>query len=93
LEKGFKVVVVDNLSNSSEEAIRRTRVLAGDKGKDLIFYKVCVFASCSSVPRAWWQILQLSTGTLLLLLLSLAGVAINTCWRGGHTETRAFDKN
>uniref|UniRef100_A0A7S0RC86 UDP-glucose 4-epimerase n=1 Tax=Pyramimonas obovata TaxID=1411642 RepID=A0A7S0RC86_9CHLO len=42
LEQGFHVVVVDNLSNSAEEAITRTKSLAGDKGKNLIFYKLDV---------------------------------------------------
>ncbi|ORX94982.1 UDP-galactose 4-epimerase [Basidiobolus meristosporus CBS 931.73] len=37
LNAGFQVVVVDNLSNSSEEAIRRIRKLSG---KDLEFRKV-----------------------------------------------------
>lgn len=37
---GFSTVVVDNLSNSSEEAIRRVAELAGDLGKNLSFYQI-----------------------------------------------------
>ncbi|KAG0490805.1 hypothetical protein HPP92_007668 [Vanilla planifolia] len=40
LQEGFCVVVVDNLDNSSEEAIRRVVQLAGDAGKNLSFAKV-----------------------------------------------------
>ena len=36
LRKGFDVVVVDNLSNSSEESLKRVKKLAG---KDLTFYQ------------------------------------------------------
>jgi len=43
LEKGFSVVVVDNLSNASEEAVARTRKLAGDRGTALFFHKVCTY--------------------------------------------------
>ena len=37
---GYKAVVVDNLDNSSEIAIRRVKDLAGDSGKNLTFHKV-----------------------------------------------------
>lgn len=40
LEEGFRVVVVDNLDNSSEEAIRRVAELAGENGRNLTFFKV-----------------------------------------------------
>mmetsp|Transcript_24781 Transcript_24781/g.34156 ORF Transcript_24781/g.34156 Transcript_24781/m.34156 type:complete len:347 (+) Transcript_24781:132-1172(+) len=40
LEKGFHVVIVDNLSNSSQEAVTRTRELAGSNGDKLLFYKI-----------------------------------------------------
>eukprot|EP00959_Pyramimonas_sp_CCMP1952_P450696 9436412-Pyramimonas_sp.AAC.2 len=56
LSQGFHVVVVDNLSNSSEEAIVRTKALAGDKGKNLVFYKVRLpVVSVTYAPaRAFW---------------------------------------
>lgn len=37
---GFKVVVVDNLDNASEIAVKRVAELAGEFGKSLIFHKV-----------------------------------------------------
>ncbi len=37
LEAGHEAVVVDDLSNSSEEALRRVREIAG---RDVRFYKV-----------------------------------------------------
>uniref|UniRef100_A0A0C9RKP9 UDP-glucose 4-epimerase n=1 Tax=Wollemia nobilis TaxID=56998 RepID=A0A0C9RKP9_9CONI len=37
---GYKVVVIDNLDNSSEEAIKRVVHLAGEYGGNLIFHKV-----------------------------------------------------
>ncbi|CAI5517355.1 unnamed protein product [Closterium sp. Naga37s-1] len=40
LEEGYRVVVVDNLDNSSEEAITRVVELTGDKGRNLTFFKV-----------------------------------------------------
>ncbi|KAK3249496.1 UDP-glucose 4-epimerase [Cymbomonas tetramitiformis] len=40
LERGCDVVSVDNLCNSSEEAMHRVRKLAKDKGSRLSFYKV-----------------------------------------------------
>ncbi|GJP49992.1 hypothetical protein CLOM_g9149 [Closterium sp. NIES-68] len=40
LEEGYRVVVVDNLDNSSEEAIERVVELTGDKGRNLTFFKV-----------------------------------------------------
>jgi len=38
LEKGFKVVIVDNLLNSSEEAVARTRALAGSAADGNLFF-------------------------------------------------------
>ncbi|KAJ3685189.1 hypothetical protein LUZ61_014353 [Rhynchospora tenuis] len=40
LEGDFRVVVVDNLDNSSEVALKRVQELAGEKGDKLIFHKV-----------------------------------------------------
>ncbi|KAJ8451127.1 hypothetical protein Cgig2_026936 [Carnegiea gigantea] len=40
LQGGYKVVVVDNLDNSSEIALHRVRQLAGDSGSNLTFHKV-----------------------------------------------------
>ncbi|MQL75503.1 hypothetical protein Taro_007890, partial [Colocasia esculenta] len=37
---GYRAVVVDNLENSSEIAIRRVAELAGDFGKNLVFHKI-----------------------------------------------------
>ncbi|KAL0331083.1 UNVERIFIED_CONTAM: UDP-glucose 4-epimerase GEPI48 [Sesamum angustifolium] len=37
---GDKVVVVDNLDNSSETAIKRVQELAGERGKSLTFHKI-----------------------------------------------------
>lgn len=37
---GYNAVIVDNLDNSSEIAIRRVKDLAGDLGKNLTFHKV-----------------------------------------------------
>ena len=39
---GYRTVVVDNLDNSSEIAVRRVKELAGDLGKNLSFHKVSV---------------------------------------------------
>lgn len=38
---GYKVVIMDNLSRSCEEAVRRVVNLAGKQGKNLVFHKVC----------------------------------------------------
>lgn len=38
---GYKVVILDNLANSSEEGLRRVVDLAGKQGEKLVFYKVC----------------------------------------------------
>ena len=43
LEGGYKVVVVDNLDNSSEIALHRVKQLAGDSGSNLTFHKVSSF--------------------------------------------------
>lgn len=40
---GYKVVILDNLVNSCEEAVRRVVDLAGKQGKNLVFHKVCSF--------------------------------------------------
>ncbi|KAJ4780897.1 UDP-glucose 4-epimerase 4 [Rhynchospora pubera] len=40
LEGDFRVVVVDNLDNSSEVSLKRVQELAGEKGDNLIFHKV-----------------------------------------------------
>lgn len=37
---GYKVVVVDNLDNSSDVAIKRVKELAGDHGSDLVFHQM-----------------------------------------------------
>ncbi len=37
---GFRAVVVDNLNNSSELAVRRVAALAGDHSRNLAFHKV-----------------------------------------------------
>lgn len=42
LHGGYKVVVVDNLDNSSEIAISRVKELAGSNGCNLTFIKVIV---------------------------------------------------
>ncbi|KAI0493203.1 hypothetical protein KFK09_027479 [Dendrobium nobile] len=39
LQEGFSVVVVDNLDNSSEVAVKRVEELAGDAGKNLLFHQ------------------------------------------------------
>jgi UDP-glucose 4-epimerase len=45
LLEGYKVVIVDNLDNSCEEAVHRVRELAGkNHGRNLIFKLVCVCA-------------------------------------------------
>jgi hypothetical protein len=38
---GYKTVVVDNLDNSSNIALKRVRELAGENGSNLTFHKVC----------------------------------------------------
>lgn len=40
---GFKVVVVDNLDNSSETAISRVAELAGEFSRNVTFHKVDFF--------------------------------------------------
>lgn len=40
LEEGYRVVVVDNLDNSSEEALERVKEIVGEKGKNLTFFKL-----------------------------------------------------
>lgn len=40
---GFKTVIVDNLDNSSEVAVRRVKELAAEFGKNLNFHKVLFF--------------------------------------------------
>ncbi|NPD30909.1 UDP-glucose 4-epimerase GalE [Eggerthellaceae bacterium zg-1084] len=39
LTEGYQVVVVDDLSNSSEEAVRRVRKIAGVSERQLVFHK------------------------------------------------------
>ena len=39
LEKGYRVVVVDNLSNSSEVALDRVRTITGATAESLVFYQ------------------------------------------------------
>ncbi|KAJ7528622.1 hypothetical protein O6H91_15G010900 [Diphasiastrum complanatum] len=39
LEKGYKVVIIDNLSNAVEEAVKRVVHLAGKNGSNLSFYQ------------------------------------------------------
>ncbi|KAL0305099.1 UNVERIFIED_CONTAM: UDP-glucose 4-epimerase GEPI48 [Sesamum calycinum] len=38
---GYKAVVVDNLDNSSEIAVKRVQELAGEHGSNLSFHKIC----------------------------------------------------
>ncbi|CAI5464939.1 unnamed protein product [Closterium sp. Yama58-4] len=40
LQEGYRVVVVDNLDNSSEQAVKRVAELAGENGRNLQFFKV-----------------------------------------------------
>ncbi len=40
LLKDYKIVIVDNLENSCEEAVHRVRELAGNNGQNLIFKQV-----------------------------------------------------
>ncbi|XP_078431295.1 UDP-glucose 4-epimerase 1-like [Wolffia australiana] len=40
VKAGFKAVVVDNLDNSSEVAVKRAAELAGDSGKNIDFHKI-----------------------------------------------------
>jgi NADPH:quinone reductase-like Zn-dependent oxidoreductase len=40
LEAGYRVVVIDNLDNSVEDALERVADLAGEHGKNLYFFKV-----------------------------------------------------
>jgi UDP-glucose 4-epimerase len=40
LLKDYKIVIVDNLENSCEEAVQRVRELAGNNGQNLIFKQV-----------------------------------------------------
>lgn len=40
LQEGFKVVIVDNLDNSVEEAVKRVADLAGENGRNLYFFQV-----------------------------------------------------
>ena len=45
---GFRAVVVDNLNNSSELAVRRVAALAGDHSRNLSFHKVTTRPHSSS---------------------------------------------
>jgi len=40
---GYSIVVVDNLDNSSDIALKRVKELAGDFGKNLVFHQVRSF--------------------------------------------------
>lgn len=40
---GYKIVVIDNLDNSSEIAVKRVKEIAGEKGSNLTFHKVYFF--------------------------------------------------
>ena len=42
LEAGYKVVIIDNLDNSVEDAVERVVKLAGEFGKNLYFFKVII---------------------------------------------------
>lgn len=40
LEDGYRVVIIDNLDNSAEEALRRVKELAGNDSENLSFHKI-----------------------------------------------------
>jgi len=40
LQKHYRVLVIDNFNNSKEEALLRVKKKAGDKGNNLIYYKL-----------------------------------------------------
>jgi hypothetical protein len=48
---GFRAVVVDNLHNSTELAVRRVAALAGDHARNLSFHRVSECAPCRGSPR------------------------------------------
>jgi UDP-glucose 4-epimerase len=54
---GFRAVVVDNLNNSSELAVRRVAALAGDHSRNLSFHKVRRTLLPVDLPpsRAMWR--------------------------------------
>ncbi|GKV51927.1 hypothetical protein SLEP1_g58540 [Rubroshorea leprosula] len=41
LRGGYRTVVVDNLDNSSDVALKRVEELAGEFGNNLSFHQVC----------------------------------------------------
>lgn len=63
---GYKTVVIDNLDNSSEIAIKRVQELASQYGPNLSFHKVSVFpfhgSLCvfSELLRIRWNCMNLS---------------------------------
>ncbi|KAJ4787817.1 UDP-glucose 4-epimerase [Rhynchospora pubera] len=61
LEGDFRVVVVDNLDNSSEVSLKRVQELAGEKGDNLIFHKLIIEDICRDlqVGDPEWKIMLL----------------------------------
>ncbi|CAH2080441.1 unnamed protein product, partial [Thlaspi arvense] len=51
---GYKVVVIDNLDNSSPVAVKRVQELAGEHGPNLTFHQV----STSLISVSFWVSMQ-----------------------------------
>lgn len=50
---GYKAVVVDNLDNASEIALKRVQELAGKHGSNLVFHKVLFVVKTASFLRSF----------------------------------------
>ncbi|ONM04905.1 UDP-glucose 4-epimerase 4 [Zea mays] len=89
---GFRAVVIDNLNNSSELAVRRVAALAGDHSRNLSFHKIdlrdkgaleMVFASTRCRPSSPHLPLGLASASILTATFMspvLFGVGIQGFW-------------
>lgn len=84
---GFRTVVVDNLNNSSELAVRRVAALAGDHSRNLSFHKVREHAS---LPITRVNPFPLAMSCLLMLPLDLRGVTGSAVLEQGTTFSPIF---
>lgn len=71
LLEGYKVVIIDNLDNSEEEAVRRVVELAGPRnGLNLYFYKVTDFSPSKFSRPLFSTVFQSNVSVLGLFFLT-----------------------
>lgn len=81
LLEGYKVVIIDNLDNSEEEAVKRVVELAGPKnGLNLYFYKVNVvtLSQCKLSAVVCWSELRPQCGCELYRRWHVVALFVST---------------